>query len=677
MEAWVATIFVKDSVGLVAALKSAHGGDVIQLMPGTYAPVAIQNLKFDTDVVIKSADANKMAVMNGLVIRGCEGLDIQGVEIVVDPSGGSFPFQISDSKDIEVRGVEVHGSEDGDHGNDVSGLQIRNSQDIEVSGSNFHDVHFGISHLDNDGLTITENYFHDIRTDGVRGGGSSNVEVSYNYFTNIYPQGRDHADAIQFWTGNIEKAGTNILVKGNVIVRGDGDATHGIFFRDEAGDMAYNGVTIEDNLIVGANLNAITVAGASNVKISNNTVAGLVDEESVIRIQDTTNVVMTNNQSTGYVLNENNQGLVQNGDTTIAKATDGGKLIQADWLAAHQPSGAWAIASDAGFVTDFTLSSTVNALNLSTAELDAAAKAAAENIQTTIGVIETVIGTSGADSLKVFSTQSTFIDAGAGNDNLYGGGIGHNTLSGGAGDDTYLVKTGLDRVVESSGGGIDNVTASVDFELPDFVESLRLVDAARYGAGNGLANKIVGSAGDDEIHGLGGDDALMGQDGADFLNGGMGADALNGGTGNDTLKGDSGSDKLLGNEGVDSISGGADNDTLEGGAGSDTLAGGSGADTFFFRQGDLNAAGDYILDYSRTDGDRISLSPIDANTNLTGDQKFAFIGNAGFSKVAGELRSDIKDGVTHVYGDANGDGVADVHLILPGAGLLTSADFSL
>jgi hypothetical protein len=45
---------------------------------------------------------------------------------------------------------------------------------------------------------------------------------------------------------------------------------------------------------------------------------------------------------------------------------------------------------------------------------------------------------------------------------------------------------------------------------------------------------------------------------------------------------------------------------------------------------------DGIQDFSA--GDLIDLSRIDANTLLDGDQAFEFIGNAAFSKTAGELR---------------------------------------
>jgi hypothetical protein len=62
---------------------------------------------------------------------------------------------------------------------------------------------------------------------------------------------------------------------------------------------------------------------------------------------------------------------------------------------------------------------------------------------------------------------------------------------------------------------------------------------------------------------------------------------------------------------------------------------------------------------------------------LAGDQAFTFIGDSAFSGVAGELRYGQAAGSTYVYGDTDGDGVADVVLALTGTIDLTVADLVL
>jgi Ca2+-binding RTX toxin-like protein len=63
---------------------------------------------------------------------------------------------------------------------------------------------------------------------------------------------------------------------------------------------------------------------------------------------------------------------------------------------------------------------------------------------------------------------------------------------------------------------------------------------------------------------------------------------------------------LIGGAGNDNLNGGAGNDTLIGGTGNNTLTGGTGADTFVIS----NGGHDTIMDYSKTDGDKVDISSV-------------------------------------------------------------------
>ena len=100
--------------------------------------------------------------------------------------------------------------------------------------------------------------------------------------------------------------------------------------------------------------------------------------------------------------------------------------------------------------------------------------------------------------------------------NRLDGGWGADTMIGGAGNDTYVVSSPDDVVIELAGGGVDWVEASVSYVLPAHVENLRLTEVQPVnGTGNALANRLVGSDGDNT------------------LDGGAGADIMEGGGGND------------------------------------------------------------------------------------------------------------------------------------------------
>ena len=666
------TTIVKDAAGLTAALKAAQSGDVIKLAAGDYSAMTLTGLKYAGQVTVTSLDTGNMASLNGLILRDSQNIKFQGLEFKVSPSGYDNPFQVSGSTNIAFDGLKVHGSLNDNAGDDHDAMLIRNSKNVSVTNSEFQELRNAISHLDNDGLNFSNNYFHDMRTDGIRGGGSDNVVIKGNHFTSFHMKDGDHPDAIQFWTTNTTVAGKNIEVSGNVITRGDGDPIQGIFFRDQVGGLPYENVKITDNLVVGGMYNGISIGAGVGVVISNNTVVGLADQESWVRVSDITNLTLTNNTATDYLIDD--VAGVQSGNVEVAVPTDGGKALQQQWVSTH--SNLIKIVYD-GILALATGGTLLNVSNLTQAILDQAASTLMATMDAERAKAVTVNGTVAADKLSVDAQHDTVINAGAGNDIIYGGGIGHNTLAGGAGDDNYYVKTLTERVVENAGEGLDTVTSTVDFTLSDNVENLRMNGEAVLGNGNALANQIVGNAASNDIHGFGGNDQLIGAAGNDKVAGGDGNDNVSGGAGNDTLTGDAGDDRLTADDGNDSIAGGAGVDIIEGGLGADTMAGGLGADQFLFREGTITNTADVIIDFSRLDGDKISLRAVDSNTGLTGDQNFTFIGTSGFHKVAGELRFEVSGLGTKVYGDTNGDGLADFTLVVQSGGSLQATDFLL
>lgn len=128
---------------------------------------------------------------------------------------------------------------------------------------------------------------------------------------------------------------------------------------------------------------------------------------------------------------------------------------------------------------------------------------------------------------------------------------------------------------------------------------------------------VYAGAGSDTVDGGSNTDYLYGEAGYDILHGGGDSDFLYGGTSGDDLYGDAGNDTLYGESG---------RDFLAGGKGTDRMTGGDDADTFWFDDGDmLFGHGDIINDFSRSEGDKIDLRAIDANTTLTGDQAFTLV----------------------------------------------------
>lgn len=172
------------------------------------------------------------------------------------------------------------------------------------------------------------------------------------------------------------------------------------------------------------------------------------------------------------------------------------------------------------------------------------------------------------------------INGGLGNDQLYGnkgddlliggvgndfldGGSGINVLVGGRGDDSYVVRSNSDFVLEHANQGTDRVTSYAEHHyLNKNVENLVLAGTQNIsGTGNELNNIIQGNIGNNELYGLAGNDTLIAQGGLyNLLNGGFGDDTLQGSFGNETyeFEGDFGKDIIKELGGTDIIKFGAD-----------------------------------------------------------------------------------------------------------------------
>lgn len=197
---------------------------------------------------------------------------------------------------------------------------------------------------------------------------------------------------------------------------------------------------------------------------------------------------------------------------------------------------------------------------------------------------------------------------------------GEDTLKGGKGNDTYLVNSAGDKIIELLNEGTDTVKSSITYKLTDNVENLTLTGAEKTkGLGNNLNNSITGNSASN---------ILIGYDGNDKLNGGAGADSMYGGLGNDTYYVNNTADYI--SESSDTVNGGLDtvistvsrslgnyqenltlagilaingygnslnnkivgnvaNNVINGGAGTDSMYGGFGNDTYY-----IDNKSDYI-----------------------------------------------------------------------------------
>jgi Ca2+-binding RTX toxin-like protein len=200
---------------------------------------------------------------------------------------------------------------------------------------------------------------------------------------------------------------------------------------------------------------------------------------------------------------------------------------------------------------------------------------------------------------------------GVGNDldNVLSGNGAPNVLSGGLGNEKYLVEAD-DTVVELTGEGIDSIETTGSYHLGTNLENLVLRDEglsanvsglvltgnelANVVTGNRYANVLDGGIGADELIGGGGDDTYIVDHAGDTVVEGLSAGVDTIGSSVDftlganvevlALSGEL-AQRGTGNELDNTLYGNQTDNILDGGAGNDFLAGSLGQDTYLFGHG--------------------------------------------------------------------------------------------
>lgn len=311
--------------------------------------------------------------------------------------------------------------------------------------------------------------------------------------------------------------------------------------------------------------------------------------------------------------------------------------------------------------------------------------------------VENLIGGSAGDALTGTSAANR-LDGGGGADILSGMG-GGDTLIGGTGADRFVV-----TVIDSGAnidGGIDLDTLAISGVVSG-LGTLAGLDAIELSAGATLtltgAQFASGFASNSMLSGSGAiivdlspgtafsASAMTLAGGANVaftVNGTSGADSIKAffHTGN-TINAGGGNDQVRGGLQIDTISGGDGNDKIIGFYGADVLTGGAGADQFRYLFADdsrTGAAADRITDFL-SGTDRLNFALLDADPVAAGRQALSYIDTAAFTATgAAQVRYGVSGADLLVQVDLDGNGTADMEIVLLGAGTqtLTSGDFML
>ncbi|MCG8491232.1 MAG: right-handed parallel beta-helix repeat-containing protein [Sneathiellales bacterium] len=261
-------------------------GDDIVLLPGFYGALELEGLNFPFEITARSAEQGK-ARFSSVTLSDIRNLVLDGFS--VSPSfetarAKKMLVKISrGSSKVTIRNFEVF-SAPSIEGWDKIDWQAKAVSGIEASGDEIHllnnkvyNVRFGINVLSNKS-TVIGNSVINFSGDGMRGLGDYSL-FEGNVIKNCFQVDKNHADGFQSWSvGKNRKVAKGVVIgnvlRGNLILNYEDEkqpfkcSMHGIGM---FGGM-YHDWIIENNIIVVDHWHGITVMGAKNVKIINNTV---------------------------------------------------------------------------------------------------------------------------------------------------------------------------------------------------------------------------------------------------------------------------------------------------------------------------------------------------------------------------------------------------------------------
>ena len=276
----------------------------------------------------------------------------------------------------------------------------------------------------------------------------------------------------------------------------------------------------------------------------------------------------------------------------------------------------------------------------------------------------------GTDGAGIFYTGggNDTIDAGAGNDTVYGidlngdteaAATSTKTINLGSGNDTYYGSNAKDTVTTTGtntendtnhiylGAGNDTFTGGDGIDIVDGGSGatgwLSAISSESMTDSEETTNEIHLGGGNDEYRGGKGKDIVYGEDGDDKIRTGNGKDIIHGGDGDDNINAGDGENEVFGDAGDDRIYGGKDKDIIYGGTENDNIYG---------KDGENELYGDEGNDYIRGGKDKDIIYGGIGNDDIYGeDGENELYGEEGNDDIYGGKDNDI------IYGGIGNDNI--------------------
>ena len=271
------------------ALNAAVGGDRILLLPGSYGEIEIRGARFETPVVIAPAEATGAHVL-AIRISTSSHLTIRGLQVwPLEP--GTRPTLVHsqvNADHIRFEALDIRASPDAPDtymtwtlkdwlGTWPAGGVNLEGPDNALIGSRIAGTGFAIT-ASGARAEVRDNHVLGFSGDGIRGLGDNSVFAG-NRVQDCFKVNDNHDDGFQSWARDEDETGRKvvrgIIIEANIILEWTGPADHPLHCQLQGiglYDGIYRDFVIRNNLIVVEHWHGISVWGAQDTEIVNNTV---------------------------------------------------------------------------------------------------------------------------------------------------------------------------------------------------------------------------------------------------------------------------------------------------------------------------------------------------------------------------------------------------------------------
>ncbi len=274
-----------------------RGGDTIWLKTGDYGALTITGYYNEDQITVAAAPGHD-ARFSTLLLRGSSHWTVRGLQLspefadpfaqgtIVDLDSHNWQGPVHDIAltDCTIQSVADTSDWSLEDWNNLpsNGIQVDGAR-MTIRDNQLKNVNFGISVVATDSL-IEGNVIENFAGDGLRGLGDRTV-FQYNTVKNCYDVNENHDDGFQSWSVGPDGVGTGevvgVVLRGNTIINYENPDQP--FRGTLQGIGCFDGMfvdwIVENNVVTTDHWHGITLLGARNSRVINNTVIDPNDED--------------------------------------------------------------------------------------------------------------------------------------------------------------------------------------------------------------------------------------------------------------------------------------------------------------------------------------------------------------------------------------------------------------